>query len=171
VTSQGAILVVGATSNAGKSNVVAALWAERRMNPVLLRPGRDESGAMVSEAVVLGESRGVTTASDHAVRVEELRETVLDSLDSVRGDFDLVVLEARTGLPVLGMRPHLGFGRLWSEDSLDTPAGAAQSAVDDADLDAQFDLLADWVGEHLDLDALLALAGSAVPVGEGPGWR
>ncbi|WP_298887448.1 cobyric acid synthase [uncultured Serinicoccus sp.] len=37
-------------------------------------------------------------------------------------------------------------------------------------LDAHLEHLADWVEEHLDLDAVLALAAEAVPVGQEPGW-
>ena len=37
-------------------------------------------------------------------------------------------------------------------------------------VDAHVDHLADWVEEHLDLDAVLELAGSAVAPGEEPGW-
>lgn len=240
------------TPDGGRVAVAQAMQAraarvtlERRMNPVLLRP---LPGGSASEVVVLGEPDGVTGSREYGVRVEELRDTVLDSLASLRSDFDLVVLEGaggaaeinllerdlvnlplaaatgipavlvvdidrggafasaygtwallpdhlraalrgfvlnrfrgdpslldagiaelerRTGVPVLGVLPHLGFDRLWSEDSLD---GAVVGPVDDADLDAQLDLLGAWVGEHLDLDALLALADTALPAGRGPGW-
>lgn len=37
-------------------------------------------------------------------------------------------------------------------------------------LDAHLEHLADWVEEHLDLDAVLALAQTAAAPGEGPGW-
>ncbi|GAA4881394.1 cobyric acid synthase [Serinicoccus chungangensis] len=39
-----------------------------------------------------------------------------------------------------------------------------------AALDAHLEHLADWVEAHLDLDAVLALAEEAVPVGKEPGW-
>ena len=37
-------------------------------------------------------------------------------------------------------------------------------------LHTHLELLADWVEEHLDVDRLLVLAGTAAPVGEEPGW-
>ncbi|KUG51155.1 hypothetical protein AVL62_13020 [Serinicoccus chungangensis] len=39
-----------------------------------------------------------------------------------------------------------------------------------AALDAHLEHLADWVEAHLDLDAVLALAAEAAPVGQEPGW-
>lgn len=294
---RGALLVVGATSNAGKSTVVAALcraWSnaglsvapfkaqnmaslsattasgdriavaqamqaqaarvrpDHRMNPVLLRVCRNDADEAVSEVIVLGQSTGFAGARDYGDRVPPLRSTVVAALTGLReehdwvicegaggaaeinlldrdlvnlplaaaagipailvvdidrggafasaygtwallpdhlratlrgfvfnqfrGDADLLAdgveeLQRRTGLPVLGVLPHLGFGRLWSEDSLD---GDVNDPADDpelaAQLDAQFDDLADWVAGHLDLAALREVAATAMPPGEAPGW-
>ncbi|UJH69968.1 hypothetical protein [Ornithinimicrobium sp. INDO-MA30-4] len=133
----GAIMVVGATSGAGKSTVAAALCRsfarkglrvapfkaqnmsnhsavtadggevgrsqavqahaarvelDRRMNPILLKPTRN-----ASHVVVLGDEVSTTNAADYGEVAKLLRSTVLSALDSLRGDYPIVVAEGAGG--------------------------------------------------------------------------
>jgi len=130
--------VVGATSGAGKSTVVAGLcrWfrlagasvapfkaqnmsnhaavavdggevgraqavqaaaagvdVEVAMGPILLKPSSDTG----SHVVVLGREVGRTDAHDWGEQAPRLRGVVLDSLDSLRSRFDVVVAEGAGG--------------------------------------------------------------------------
>ncbi|MFB9597131.1 cobyric acid synthase [Saccharothrix longispora] len=60
-----------------------------RFNPVLLKPGGDRS----SQVVVLGRAVGEVSALSYRARKAELMGTVLDTLDSLRDDFEAVVCE------------------------------------------------------------------------------
>ncbi|MFV0524862.1 MAG: cobyric acid synthase [Acidimicrobiales bacterium] len=135
---RGALLIVGATSGAGKSTVTAGLcrawrWRgldvapfkaqnmsnhaavttdggeigraqaeqaaaagvplDRRMNPILLKPGSDRR----SHVVVMGEERVVTDAHDYGRVAASLRPVALQALTSLRGDHPWVIAEGAGG--------------------------------------------------------------------------
>jgi adenosylcobyric acid synthase len=60
-----------------------------RFNPVLLKPGSDRS----SQVVLLGRPVGQVDAATYRSVREQLRETVLDTLASLRAEYDVVVCE------------------------------------------------------------------------------
>jgi adenosylcobyric acid synthase len=60
-----------------------------RFNPVLLKPGADNS----SQVVVLGKPVGTAGAADYRERRAELFDVVLSSLAELRAEFDVVICE------------------------------------------------------------------------------
>ncbi|HEY0807521.1 MAG TPA: cobyric acid synthase CobQ, partial [Pseudonocardiaceae bacterium] len=60
-----------------------------RFNPVLLKPGGDRT----SQVVVLGKAVGQVSALSYRDRKAELMRTVLDTLASLRAEFDVVICE------------------------------------------------------------------------------
>jgi adenosylcobyric acid synthase len=60
-----------------------------RFNPVLLKPGGDRT----SQVVVLGKAVGHVSALSYRDRKAELMRTVLDTLASLRAEFDVVICE------------------------------------------------------------------------------
>lgn len=80
----------------GRSQAVQAHAArvelDRRMNPILLKPTRN-----ASHVVVLGDEVSTTNAADYGEVAKLLRSTVLSALDSLRGDYPIVVAEGAGG--------------------------------------------------------------------------
>jgi adenosylcobyric acid synthase len=60
-----------------------------RLNPVLLKPGSDRS----SQVVVLGQVDGTVTAMSYRARKAALLDTVLETLEDLRQEYDVVVCE------------------------------------------------------------------------------
>jgi len=112
------------------------------MNPILLKPEADSR----SQVVVLGRPKTKLESRDYNRRRDDLWQVVIESLARLRGQFDLVViegagspaepiinkfrgdlallrpgldlLEARCGVPVVGVVPYLRDLRIAEEDSV-----------------------------------------------------
>ncbi|HWE87877.1 MAG TPA: cobyric acid synthase, partial [Pseudonocardiaceae bacterium] len=67
----------------------AGLAPSVRFNPVLLKPGSDRT----SQLVVLGRAIGEVSALSYRPRKAELLHVVLDTLASLRAEFDVVICE------------------------------------------------------------------------------
>ena len=67
----------------------AGIEPDSRMNPVLLKPGSDTR----SHVIVLGQPAGEATAAGYREHAERLRTVALDSLASLRADYDVVICE------------------------------------------------------------------------------
>ena len=67
----------------------AGIEADRRMNPVLLKPGSDTR----THVIVLGQPAGEVSAAGYRGRAERLRTVALDSLEQLRAEFDVVICE------------------------------------------------------------------------------
>ena len=68
----------------------AGIEPDARMNPVLLKPGSDTQ----SHVIVLGQPAGEASATElPAARADTLRNVALDSLASLRAEYDVVICE------------------------------------------------------------------------------
>jgi adenosylcobyric acid synthase len=67
----------------------AGIEPDARMNPVLLKPGSDTR----SHVIVLGQPAGEASATSYRERADTLRDVALDSLDSLRAEYDVVICE------------------------------------------------------------------------------
>jgi adenosylcobyric acid synthase len=67
----------------------AGIEPDARMNPVLLKPGSDTR----SHVIVLGQPAGEASATGYRQHAERLREVALDSLASLRAEYDVVICE------------------------------------------------------------------------------
>ncbi|WNV91849.1 cobyric acid synthase [Umezawaea sp. Da 62-37] len=73
-----------------------------RFNPVLLKPGGDRT----SQVVVLGRAVGEVSALSYRDRKAELFKTVLSTLDSLRGDYEVVVCEGAGSPTEINLRAN-----------------------------------------------------------------
>ncbi|QKT07071.1 cobyric acid synthase [Gordonia sp. X0973] len=78
----------------------AGLEPSVRFNPVLLKPGSDRQ----SHVVVRGRESGVVGAADYASWRERLRGVVLDDLESLRAEFDVVLVEGAGSIAEVNLR-------------------------------------------------------------------
>jgi adenosylcobyric acid synthase len=67
----------------------AGIEPDARMNPVLLKPGSDTR----SHVIVLGQPAGEASATGYRQHAERLRGVALDSLASLRAEYDVVICE------------------------------------------------------------------------------
>jgi adenosylcobyric acid synthase len=67
----------------------AGIEPDKRMNPVLLKPGSETR----SHVIVLGQPAGEASATGYRERAEQLRTVALDSLASLRAEYDVVICE------------------------------------------------------------------------------
>ena len=67
----------------------AGIEPDVRMNPVLLKPGSDTQ----SHVIVLGQPAGEASATGYRQHAERLRNVALDSLASLRAEYDVVICE------------------------------------------------------------------------------
>jgi adenosylcobyric acid synthase len=67
----------------------AGIEPDARMNPVLLKPGSDTR----SHVIVLGQPAADVSAADYRRHAPGLRQTALDSLESLRAEYDVVICE------------------------------------------------------------------------------
>jgi adenosylcobyric acid synthase len=67
----------------------AGIEPDARMNPVLLKPGSD----MQSHVIVLGQPAGEASATSYREHADTLRKVALDSLASLRAEYDVVICE------------------------------------------------------------------------------
>ena len=90
----------------GRSQAVQAEAAEVpssvHMNPILLKPEADSH----SQVVVLGKSRGRLNFRQYHALKPELRETVRQSLNLLRSQFDLVVIEGAGSPAEINLNEH-----------------------------------------------------------------
>ncbi len=75
---------------------------EVRFNPVLLKPGSDRS----SQVVVLGRADGDVTAMSYRDRKAALLDTVVSTLDELRGEYDYVICEGAGSPAEINLRAH-----------------------------------------------------------------
>lgn len=73
-----------------------------QMNPILLKPEAERR----SQVVVLGKATGSATAREYYERKLELWPTVTASLDQLRAEADLVVIEGAGGPAEINLRAH-----------------------------------------------------------------
>ncbi|WP_037074624.1 cobyric acid synthase [Pseudonocardia spinosispora] len=73
-----------------------------RFNPVLLKPGSDRS----SQVVVLGKVDGTVSARTYAERKSLLLSTVVDTLASLRADYDVVICEGAGSPAEINLRAN-----------------------------------------------------------------
>ena len=67
----------------------AGIEPDARMNPVLLKPGSDTR----SHVIVLGQPAGEASATGYREHADRLRGVALDSLASLRAEYDVVICE------------------------------------------------------------------------------
>ncbi len=67
----------------------AGIEPDARMNPVLLKPGSDTR----SHVIVLGQPAGEASAAGYREHAGRLRDVALDSLASLRAEYDVVICE------------------------------------------------------------------------------
>jgi len=67
----------------------AGIEPDTRMNPVLLKPGSDTR----THVIVLGQPAGEAGAAGYRERAKRLRAVALDSLASLRAEYDVVICE------------------------------------------------------------------------------
>ena len=67
----------------------AGIEPDARMNPVLLKPGSDTQ----SHVIVLGQPAGEASATSYRQHAGRLRSIALDSLASLRAEYDVVICE------------------------------------------------------------------------------
>jgi hypothetical protein len=67
----------------------AGIEPDARMNPVLLKPGSDTR----SHVIVLGQPAGEASATGYRQHADRLRGVALDSLASLRTEYDVVICE------------------------------------------------------------------------------
>ena len=67
----------------------AGIQPDARMNPVLLKPGSDTR----SHIIVLGQPAGEASATGYRQHADRLRGVALDSLASLRAEYDVVICE------------------------------------------------------------------------------
>jgi adenosylcobyric acid synthase len=67
----------------------AGIEPDARMNPVLLKPGSDTR----SHVIVLGQPAGEASATSYREHADRLRKVALDSLASLRAEYDVVICE------------------------------------------------------------------------------
>ena len=114
----------------------AGLEPEARMNPVLLKPG-----ATGSQVVLLGQPAGEVDALSYTARKARLLEVALDSLASLRREFDVVICEGAGSPAEINLRAsdiaNMGLAR---------PAGLPVIVVTDIDRGGSFAALYGTVG-------------------------
>ena len=69
--------------------VAAGIEPDARMNPVLLKPGSDTR----THVIVLGQPRDEVSAAEYRTHAQDLLKVALDSLEDLRGDYDVVICE------------------------------------------------------------------------------
>jgi adenosylcobyric acid synthase len=67
----------------------AGIEPDARMNPVLLKPGSDTR----THVIVLGQPRDEVSAAEYRTLSRDLLKIALDSLEDLRGDYDVVICE------------------------------------------------------------------------------
>jgi adenosylcobyric acid synthase len=82
--------------------VACGLDGDVRFNPILLKPESDQR----SQVVMLGRVVGRLDATDFDRMRAEMRETVLDTLASLRRDYDVVVCEGAGSPAEINLRRH-----------------------------------------------------------------
>ena len=86
----------------GMQAMAACVPAEVAMNPVLLKP----SGERVSQVVVLGRPHSSLTAAEYHEYKPELLKLVLQSLEDLRGRFDVVLCEGAGSPTEINLLAH-----------------------------------------------------------------
>jgi len=94
--SNNSAVVVGPDGRGGEIGRAQAMQAaacglepEIRFNPVLLKPGSDQS----SQVVLLGEAVGTVSAGDYRSLRQRLAGTAFAALDELRAEYDVVICE------------------------------------------------------------------------------
>ena len=107
--SQNMALNAYVTPEGGQIGLAQALQAEAcgilptvDMNPILLKPEKDRS----SELVVQGKSRGSVEAGTYSKMTKDLLATVMESLNRLRSEFEIVVIEGAGSPAEINLNQH-----------------------------------------------------------------
>ncbi|MDH4224961.1 MAG: cobyric acid synthase [Deltaproteobacteria bacterium] len=76
--------------------------ARVEMNPILLKP----QGNSHSQVVVMGRSQGVMSAAEYQKAKEKLKPQVADCLNTLRAEYDLVIIEGAGSPAEVNLKPH-----------------------------------------------------------------
>ena len=140
-----------ARSDSGSTADIARLTASPTV--LVMNP---RGMALTAAAIV----SGMTTLRENTIKA-----VILNGVSPKSAAYYRDIIEGETGIPVLGVMPHIEKAELQSRHL------GLVTAAEVADLNARLHLLAEAASEQIDLDSLLELAGSAPDLPAPPGRK